>query len=114
MRGRRKAWTVCVSSSRVLPLNASMARSPARNQSECVGVPRERLFWCVDGTCPTFDVLMQADAFCDLVFAFAHRDRLPDLGQEVFADAFSMNPGGAFNIASTLTRLETRVGWSTV
>lgn len=59
---------------------------------------------------PRFDVLLQGDPYCDLTFAFGDRDGLPPLGQEVFADAFAINPGGIFNVVSTLTKLGVRVG----
>ncbi len=65
----------------------------------------------LDGSSPrTFDVLLHGDPFCDLTFSFTDRDRLPPVGHEVFADGFSINPGGSFNISAALTRLGLRVG----
>jgi len=60
-----------------------------------------------------YDVLLQGRAFCDLTFAFSKQDRLPELGQEVFADDFAVGAGGIFNIVSVLTGLGIRVGWRT-
>jgi sugar/nucleoside kinase (ribokinase family) len=61
----------------------------------------------------TYDVLLQGRAFCDLTFAFKERDRLPELGQEVFADDFEVGAGGIFNIVAVLSGLGIRVGWRT-
>ncbi|HLJ66984.1 MAG TPA: PfkB family carbohydrate kinase [Chloroflexota bacterium] len=61
----------------------------------------------------TYDVLLQGSAYCDLTFSFTSRDQMPQLGQEVFADRFAINPGGIFIIVSTLTRLGVSVGWRT-
>jgi sugar/nucleoside kinase (ribokinase family) len=62
---------------------------------------------------PTYDVLLQGRAFCDLTFSFSELRGLPELGHEVFADDFAMSAGGIFNIASALTALGRRVGWLT-
>jgi sugar/nucleoside kinase (ribokinase family) len=57
-----------------------------------------------------FDVILQGSPFVDLTFSFDHRDGLPPLGQEVFAQKFAINPGGVFNIAAALARFGARVG----
>jgi sugar/nucleoside kinase (ribokinase family) len=58
----------------------------------------------------TFDVLLQGSPFCDLTFTFTDRDSLPEMGQEVFAQNFALNPGGVYNITSALTRLGLSAG----
>jgi sugar/nucleoside kinase (ribokinase family) len=60
-----------------------------------------------------YDVLLQGRAFCDLTFAFKKLNRLPELGQEVFADDFEVGAGGIFNIVAVLSDLGIRVGWRT-
>jgi sugar/nucleoside kinase (ribokinase family) len=62
------------------------------------------------GDTGSYDVLLKGTPSCDLTFAFNHRDTLPSIGQEIFADGFAANPGGIFNIASALSRLSLRVG----
>lgn len=57
-----------------------------------------------------FDVLLYGSPFCDLTFTFTDREELPPLGREVFAQDFGINPGGVFNIAAALARLDLRVG----
>ncbi len=52
-----------------------------------------------------FDVLLQGSPFCDLTFRFTDREGLPEMGQEVFAQDFAINPGGVYNIASALASL---------
>jgi len=58
----------------------------------------------------TYDVLLQGSPFCDLTFSFPDLESLPGLGQEVFAHDFAINPGGVFNVSSSLSRLGLRVG----
>jgi sugar/nucleoside kinase (ribokinase family) len=57
-----------------------------------------------------YDVLVAGDYFLDLVFT-----NLPaymQLGEEIFAGGFEMLPGGAFNSAAAMHRLELKIGWA--
>jgi sugar/nucleoside kinase (ribokinase family) len=57
-----------------------------------------------------FDVIVAGNYFLDLVFT-----ELPaflELGEEIYAGGFMMTPGGAFNSAAAMHRLELKVGWA--
>lgn len=56
-------------------------------------------------------VLVVGPWFADLIFRGLARPILP--GTEVFAEEFSLLPGGAFTLAMALRRLEQDVVWST-
>src|SRR5579884_3957633 len=57
-----------------------------------------------------FDVLLQGSPFCDLTFTFENLEGMPQLGHEVFAQDFGINPGGVFIIAAALSRMGLKVG----
>ena len=55
-----------------------------------------------------YDVVIAGDVYCDLVFTGL--DAVPRLGEEVFARAFEMVPGGIFITGAALARLGLRPG----
>ncbi len=55
------------------------------------------------------DVLIVGRYFCDLVFTAL--PELPRLGHEVYAGDFHLIPGGVYNAAVALHRLETDIVW---
>ncbi len=57
-----------------------------------------------------YDVLVFGDYFLDLIFTGLAQ--LPALGKEVFSTGFDMLPGGAYNAAAAMHRLDLRVGWA--
>jgi sugar/nucleoside kinase (ribokinase family) len=59
-------------------------------------------------TTPEYDVVIAGDVYCDLIFTGL--DTLPRLGEEHFAPAFEMMPGGVFITGAALARLGLRVG----
>jgi sugar/nucleoside kinase (ribokinase family) len=59
-------------------------------------------------TTPEYDVVIAGDVYCDLIFTGL--DTLPRLGEEHFAPAFEMMPGGIFITGAALARLGLRVG----
>lgn len=58
----------------------------------------------------TVDVLVAGEYFCDLIFAGL--DGLPRLGQEHFAGALTVRPGGCYNMALALHRLGIKTAWA--
>ncbi len=58
----------------------------------------------------SYDVLVVGDYYIDLVFSGL--PRFPEPGREVFARAFAMIPGGAYNAAIAMHRLGLGVGWA--
>ncbi len=58
---------------------------------------------------PAFDVLIEGDYFCDLIFTGL--PDMPRLGTDMVGTGFEMLPGGAFYPALALHRLGLRVGW---
>jgi sugar/nucleoside kinase (ribokinase family) len=59
-------------------------------------------------TTAEYDVVIAGDVYCDLIFTGL--DTLPRLGEELFARAFEMTPGGVFITGAALARLGLRVG----
>ena len=59
-------------------------------------------------TTAEYDVVIAGDVYCDLIFTGL--DTLPRLGEELFARAFEMMPGGVFITGAALARLGLRVG----
>jgi sugar/nucleoside kinase (ribokinase family) len=59
-------------------------------------------------TGPAFDVVIAGDVYCDLIFTGL--PALPRLGEELYAGAFAMQPGGVFITGAALARLGLRVG----
>lgn len=62
------------------------------------------------GTTYNCDVLVAGEYYCDLVFAGL--DDAPGLGKEQFASGLSILPGGTYNMASGLTRLQIETRWA--
>jgi sugar/nucleoside kinase (ribokinase family) len=58
----------------------------------------------------TFDVLLEGDYFCDLIFTGL--PEMPRLGFEIVGSGFEILPGGGYYPALALHRLGLRVGWS--
>lgn len=56
------------------------------------------------------DVLLAGEYFCDLVFAGL--DGAPRLGAEHMAEGLAIMPGGTYNMALALVRLELRTIWA--
>lgn len=56
------------------------------------------------------DVLLPSTYFCDLVFTGL--PAIPQLGDEVFSQHFTITPGGGFIPAVALSRLGVRVKWA--
>ncbi len=56
------------------------------------------------------DILLFGDYFCDLIFTGL--PHLPRLGADLFARDFHLVPGGVFNLALALTRLQTPACWA--
>ena len=57
-----------------------------------------------------YDVIVVGDYFLDFVFSGLPRFMEP--GREVFSQGFDMVPGGAYNSAAAMHRLDLRVGWA--
>lgn len=64
----------------------------------------------VSGSVPGREVLVAGPWFADLIFRGLSRPILP--GTEVFAEEFSLVPGGGFTVAMALHRLGRDVVWS--
>jgi sugar/nucleoside kinase (ribokinase family) len=56
-----------------------------------------------------YDVILVGPYFCDLIFTGLEEQ--PRLGAEVFGTGLQMGPGGNFNTAYSLFRLNLRTGW---
>ncbi len=59
---------------------------------------------------PTYDVIVAGDYCLDLIFTGL--PKLPALGEEIFSTGFEMLPGGSYNTAVAMHRLEMKVGWA--
>ena len=57
-----------------------------------------------------YDVMVAGDYFIDLVFGGL--PRFPELGLEIIGSRFDMLPGGAYNSALAMRRLELKVVWA--
>src|SRR3954466_4382289 len=64
----------------------------------------------VSASAASHEVLVAGPWFADLIFRGLSRPSVP--GTEVFAEEFSLLPGGAFTLAMALHRLEHDVVWS--
>ena len=62
-----------------------------------------------NGKKASFDVLLDGGYFNDLVFTGL--PELPRLGHEVYSKDFNLIPGGAYNSAVAMRRLDLRVAW---
>ena len=56
-----------------------------------------------------YDVILVGPYFCDLIFTGLEEQ--PRLGAEVFGTGLQLGPGGNFNTAYSLFRLNMRTGW---
>jgi sugar/nucleoside kinase (ribokinase family) len=56
------------------------------------------------------DVLVAGEYYCDMIFSGL--DAPPSLGGEAFARGLSVRPGGCYNMALGLTRLDVRTAWA--
>jgi sugar/nucleoside kinase (ribokinase family) len=58
---------------------------------------------------PTYDFVIPGSYFCDLIFTgFPH---FPELGTEVYTDAFTVTAGGVLNTVVALNRLGMKTAW---
>lgn len=57
-----------------------------------------------------YDVLALGDYFLDLIFTELEGE--PELSREVFSKDFFMLPGGLYNAAATMLRLNVKVAWA--
>jgi sugar/nucleoside kinase (ribokinase family) len=58
---------------------------------------------------PTYDFVIPGSYFCDLIFTgFPH---FPELGTEIYTDAFTVTAGGVLNTVVALNRLGMKTAW---
>lgn len=60
---------------------------------------------------PECDVVVAGEYFCDLIFSGL--DETPRLGADMYARSLAVMPGGTYNMALALTRLEVDAHWAT-